>query len=57
MKPYRRKLSLEDADTGTIMPKDRWRAFPPLMREFAVAVAGRRVATRIDAFYVYMRNG
>lgn len=50
MKPYRRKLSGEDADTGTVLiTKDRWRAFPPPMQEFAVEVAGRRFATRIVA--------
>jgi hypothetical protein len=50
VKPYRHKLSREDADTGTILiTKDRWRAFPPPMREFAVDVGGRRFATRIVA--------
>jgi hypothetical protein len=50
VKPYRRTLSREDADTGTILvTKDRWRAFPPPMQEFAVDVAGRRFATRIVA--------
>jgi hypothetical protein len=50
MKPYRRKLSREDADTGTILiTKDRWRAFPAPMQEFAIAVRGRRFATRIVA--------
>jgi hypothetical protein len=50
MQPYRRKLSGEDAATGTILiAKARWRAFPPPMQEFAVDVAGRRFATRIVA--------
>ncbi len=50
MKPYRRKLSREDAGTGTILiTKDRWRTFPPPMQEFAVDVAGQRFATRIVA--------
>ena len=50
VKPYRRKLSREDAGTGSILiTKDRWRAFPAPMREFAVEVAGRRFATRIVA--------
>ncbi len=50
MKPYRRKLSREDADTGSILIlKTHWRAFPPPMQEFAVEVAGRRFATRIVA--------
>jgi hypothetical protein len=50
MKPYRRKLSSEDAETGTILiEKSRWRAFPPPMREFPVEVAGKRFATRIVA--------
>lgn len=50
MQPYRRKLSREDAATGTILiAKARWRAFPPPMQEFVVEVAGRRFATRIVA--------
>jgi len=50
MKPYRRKLSREDADTGSVLiTKDRWRVFPPPMQEFVVDVAGRRFATRIVA--------
>jgi hypothetical protein len=47
-KPYRRKLSRGDADTGTILiTKDRWSMFPPPMQEFAVEIGGRRFATRI----------
>jgi len=50
MKPYRHKLSREDAETGSILiTKDRWRTFPPPMQEFVVDVAGRRFATRIVA--------
>jgi hypothetical protein len=55
MKPYRRKLSREDAETATILiTKDRWPAFPPPMQEFSVSVGrpgvgGRRFATRIVA--------
>jgi hypothetical protein len=50
MKPYRRKLSSEDADTGSILIEKRvWRAFPPPMTEFPVHVAGTRFATRIVA--------
>ncbi len=50
MKAYRRKLSSEDADTGSILIEKRlWRAFPPPMTEFVVDVAGRRFATRIVA--------
>jgi len=50
MQPYRRKLSREDAGTGTILiDKARWRLFPPPMQEFVVEVAGRRFATRIVA--------
>lgn len=50
MKPYRRKLSTEDVETSSILiAKDRWRAFPPPMQEFAVHVAGSRFATRIVA--------
>jgi hypothetical protein len=47
---YRRRLSREDAETGTVLiTKDRWRLFPPPMTEFAVEVAGARFATRIVA--------
>jgi len=50
MKPYRRKLSSEDANTGTVLIEKRlWPAFPPPMMEFAVDVAGSRFATRIVA--------
>ncbi len=50
MKPYRRKLSREDADTGSILIEKRvWRAFPSPMAEFAVNVGGSRFATRIVA--------
>lgn len=50
MKPYRRKLSREDADTGTILiTKDRWSAFPKPMEEFTVRVGRRSFATRIVA--------
>ena len=39
MKPYRRKLSREDAETGTILiTKDRWPAFPPPMQEFSISI-------------------
>ncbi|MHB8375522.1 MAG: hypothetical protein ACYDEB_01005 [Dehalococcoidia bacterium] len=49
-RPYRRKLSREDADTGTILiAKARWRMFPPPMAEFAVRAGGRRFHTRIIA--------
>lgn len=47
---YRRKLSREDADTGTILiAKGRWRMFPPAMAEFAVRVGRQRFQTRIVA--------
>lgn len=47
---YRRRLSAEDVETGTIfIEKSRWRRFPPPMREFAVTVGGDRFATRIVA--------
>ncbi len=50
VKPYRRKLSSEDVNTGSILVEKRaWRAFPPPMTEFAVDVAGARFATRIVA--------
>jgi hypothetical protein len=52
MKPYRRKLSREDAETGTLLiEKSRWRLFPPPMTEFAVDV----VEPSGDAYLV--RNG
>jgi hypothetical protein len=48
--PYRRKLSGEDAETGTVLiTKDRWKSFPPPMQEFQVGVGRRRFATRIVA--------
>jgi len=50
VKPYRRKLSGEDAETGTILiTKGRWKAFPPPMDEFAIRVVRRPCATRIVA--------
>jgi hypothetical protein len=50
MKPYRRKLSAEDAETGTILiEKTRWTDFPAPMREFAVSAGGAAFATRIVA--------
>jgi hypothetical protein len=50
LRPYRRKLSAEDAETGTILiTKDRWSMFPEPMREFPVRIGRRRLATRIVA--------
>jgi hypothetical protein len=50
MAVYRRTLSREDAETGTVLIEtSRWKLFPPPMREFAVDVNGRRFATRIVA--------
>ncbi len=50
MKPYRRKLSSEDADTASILvTKDRWRDFPAPMTEFEVRVGRTAYATRIVA--------
>jgi len=50
MKPYRRKLSAEDVDTGTILiTKDRWSSFPPPMQEFSVEAGGATFRTRIVA--------
>jgi len=50
MKPYRRKLSSEDAGTGSILiTKDRWRDFPAPMKEFEVRVGRTAFATRIVA--------
>ena len=47
---YRRRLSAEDADTGTILiTKDRWSMSPEPMREFPVPVGRRRLDTRIVA--------
>jgi len=47
---YRRKLSREDADTGTLLiTKDRWAMFPAPMTAFPVEVAGARFETRIVA--------
>lgn len=47
---YRRKLSREDAETGTILIEKRaWAMFPAAMAEFAVDVRVRRFATRILA--------
>jgi hypothetical protein len=47
---YRRKLSHEDAETGTLLiTKDRWSMFPPPMTEFPLDVAGARFETRIVA--------
>jgi hypothetical protein len=50
MRPYRRKLSAEDVETGSILlEKSRWRDFPAPMTEFPVEAAGTRFATRIVA--------
>jgi hypothetical protein len=50
MRPYRRKLSREDAETGTILiTKDRWRDFPPPMQEFNVRVGRATYPTRLVA--------
>ena len=50
MKPYRRKLSGQGAETGTILiTKDGWNAFPPPMKEFDVRVGRLALATRIVA--------
>ena len=48
--PYTHTLNAEDVETGSILiEKAAWDAFPPPMEEFAVAVGGRRYATRIVA--------
>jgi len=50
MRPYCRKLSTEDAATGSILiVKSRWRDFPPPMKEFMALVKGEQFATRIIA--------
>jgi hypothetical protein len=47
---YRRRLSAEDADTGSILiARSRWSRFPPPMQEFTISVGGDRFATRIVA--------
>jgi hypothetical protein len=47
---YRRKLSAEDAETGTILiEKAQWRRFPAPMQEFGVRVGALQFATRIVA--------
>lgn len=48
MKPYRRKLSREDADTGTtLITKGRGRTLPAATQEFVIGVAVERRATRV----------
>jgi hypothetical protein len=45
---YLRKLSREDADTGTILiTRDRWRMFPKPLEEFVVEAGGERFITTI----------
>jgi hypothetical protein len=47
---YRRKLSREDAETGSILiDKRAWRLFPPPMEEFTVVVGGQEFRTCIVA--------
>jgi len=47
---YRRKLSREDAETGSILiDKRAWRLFPPPMEEFTVLVGGQEFRTCIVA--------
>jgi len=48
--PYHRKLSREDAETGSILiDKRAWRLFPPPMEEFTVVVGGQEFRTCIVA--------
>jgi hypothetical protein len=48
--PYRRRLSREDAETGSILiDKRAWRLFPPPMEEFTVVVGGQEFRTCIVA--------
>jgi len=50
MPTYRRRLTREDAETGTLLiEKSRWKMFPAPMTEFAVELGGARFATRIVA--------
>jgi hypothetical protein len=45
---YRRKLSREDAETGTILiTKNRWSMFPPPLDEFQVRVGRKTYVTTI----------
>lgn len=45
---YRRKLSREDADTGTVLiTKRHWRMFPPPLQEFAMEVRDQRFMTTV----------
>jgi hypothetical protein len=47
---YRRKLSREDVETGSILiDKRAWRLFPPPMEEFTVVVGGQEFHTCIVA--------
>jgi hypothetical protein len=47
---YRRRLSREDAETGSILiDKRAWRLFPPPMEEFTVVVGGHEFRTCIVA--------
>ena len=47
---YRRRLSREDAETGSILiDKRAWRLFPPPMEEFTVLVGGQEFRTCIVA--------
>ena len=49
-RPYKRKLSREDAETGSILiTKDRWRHFPPPLQEFTVRVGRQSYVTTIVA--------
>ena len=48
--PYRRKLSREDVETGSVLiDKRAWRLFPPPMEEFTVVVGGQEFRTCIVA--------
>jgi len=48
--PYRRRLSREDAETGSILiDKRAWRLFPLPMEEFTVVVGGQEFRTCIVA--------
>lgn len=50
MKPYRRKLSAEDVETGSILiEKSWWKRFPPPLEEFGVRVSGQPFVTTIVA--------
>lgn len=48
MTAYRRRLSREDVETGSLLiTKGRWGMFPPPLQEFEVEVGGQRFVTTV----------